>query len=76
MILCTANAEPLSYNHFHWLRETIPFKILLHFRQGIHGGRIQSVSMVFGGLQKQLLVSKRRGWTEKELGIKLLEGPL
>lgn len=38
--------------------------------------RIQSVSMVFGGLQKKLLVSKRRGWTEKELHIKLLEGPL
>lgn len=53
MILCTVNAKPLSSNHFHWLWETIPFKILLHFKQGIHGGRMQSVSMVLGGLQHQ-----------------------
>lgn len=74
MILCTSNAEPLSYNHFHWLRETIPFKILLHFKQGIHGGRMQSVSLVLRA--SVLLVSKKRGWTEKQLHIKLLEGPL
>lgn len=32
---------------------------------------MQSVSMIPGGLQKQLLVSKRIGWTEKQLHMKV-----